>query len=131
MKADRGLYAKEFIDRAKEDLGVARTLLKEGEFFESSCFHCQQAAEKYLKAFLIKKDVRFKKIHDLEQLIEMCSGVDKEFTKILPAARFLNPYYIGSRYPDVFGSDKEANQKEAKKALRSAEEIVSFVEPKL
>jgi HEPN domain-containing protein len=74
MKADRSLYAKEFINKAKEDIGVARTLLQEAEFFESSCFHSQQAAEKYLKAFLIKKGVRFKKIHDLEQLIEMCSG---------------------------------------------------------
>jgi HEPN domain-containing protein len=57
--------------------------------------------------------------------------VDKEFTKILTAARFLNPYYIGSRYPDVFGSDETTDEKEAEKALRSVEEIISLVERKL
>jgi len=131
MKADRSLYAEEFVDKAKEDIGVARALLKEARFFESSCFHSQQAVEKYLKAFLIKRDIRFKKIHDLEGLVEMCSGVDKEFVKILPLARFLNPYYVGARYPDAFGVGEMAKEDDAKKALKSAEEIASFVERKL
>ena len=130
MGVDRSQYAKEFVDKAREDLKAAEALFKEG-YFSSSCFHSQQVAEKYLKTFLIKNNVRFKKIHDLEQLVNMCADIDKKFLNVASQARFLNPYYIESRYPDFFGVGEEVVEDDAIRALNSAKEITSFVEERL
>lgn len=44
---------KEWLDKADEDLCFAEADLAEGsEFYSPICFHFQQAAEKYLKAYL-------------------------------------------------------------------------------
>jgi HEPN domain-containing protein len=47
------------------------------------CYHAQQAAEKYLKAFLIANDIEIKKfqIHDIDRLLVQCDSIDPEFEK--------------------------------------------------
>ena len=72
-----------WIKKAESDLRSANVLLKADDVItEAVCFHCQQAIEKYLKAFLTEKNVRFGKIHDLLTLLEMCIREDKEFEKL-------------------------------------------------
>jgi ribosome-associated protein YbcJ (S4-like RNA binding protein) len=45
---------REWLDKADEDFRFAEANLREGsEFYAQICFHFQQAAEKYLKAFII------------------------------------------------------------------------------
>jgi HEPN domain-containing protein len=44
---------------------------------EGALFHCQQAAEKALKAFLTWHDVRFRRIHDLDEIGKQCVQVDR------------------------------------------------------
>jgi len=39
-------------------------------------FHCQQAAEKALKARLVRFDVPFRKTHNLEELGAACIALD-------------------------------------------------------
>jgi HEPN domain-containing protein len=36
------------------------------------CFHCQQAAEKMLKGFIVMQNVRPQKTHDLLELLNLC-----------------------------------------------------------
>ncbi len=45
--------AQEWFDKAEEDLGTAKLLLKEKTYPASICFHSHQAVEKYLKGFLV------------------------------------------------------------------------------
>ncbi|HID19880.1 MAG TPA: HEPN domain-containing protein [Methanophagales archaeon] len=47
--------AKEWIERGKHDLEVAKILLAEKEYSDVVLFHIHQAVEKYLKGFLIYK----------------------------------------------------------------------------
>ncbi len=47
--------AKEWIERGKHDLEVAKILLAEEEYSDVVLFHIHQAVEKYLKGFLIYK----------------------------------------------------------------------------
>lgn len=49
---------------------------------EGVCFHCQQAVEKYLKAFLVKYQIEFPKTHSIMTLINLCSEVDNSFEKL-------------------------------------------------
>ncbi len=42
--------------------------------YDAAGFHAQQAIEKYLKAMLQLKNIRFDKIHDLLALLKLPSG---------------------------------------------------------
>lgn len=48
------------------------------------CYHMQQAAEKYLKAFLIanNRDIKKFKIHDIDRLLAECALIDPDFEKL-------------------------------------------------
>lgn len=64
--ADPGLV-KGWIKKADEDLQYAGASFKEKlGFYPQICFHLHQAVEKYLKAYIVAKDLTFQKIHDLE-----------------------------------------------------------------
>jgi len=66
---------KEWISKADEDFEFALSNLNEGKrFFSQICFHFQQASEKYLKSFIIAKELEFRKIHDLPLLLKICSA---------------------------------------------------------
>lgn len=47
--------ADEWITKAEEDLAAARRLLQDDPLPTPAAFHCQQAAEKALKAFLVAR----------------------------------------------------------------------------
>lgn len=62
---------KEWFSKADEDFKFAEVNLKEGRnYFPQICFHFQQAAEKYLKSFIIAHELKFSKIHDLENSLK-------------------------------------------------------------
>ncbi len=57
---------QEWLAKADEDFEFAKVNLMEGKpFYSQICFHFQQAAEKYLKAYIIAHELEFRKIHDL------------------------------------------------------------------
>ena len=60
----------EWLHKADHDLGMAELAIDhKPEYTDSICFHCQQAAEKYLKAYLIFLDVAFEKKHNLISIV--------------------------------------------------------------
>jgi HEPN domain-containing protein len=63
------------------------------------CYHCQQAAEKYLKAFLCFNGVMPPKIHVLETLCALCSEFDSSFNNIAKDCAYLSPFAEQARYP--------------------------------
>lgn len=69
------------------------------EYFAQICFHFQQAAEKYLKAFVIARKLGFRPVHNLLELLRTCSEGAPNARELEPACRFLNPFYIDTRYP--------------------------------
>ena len=71
---------REWTSKADEDFEFARINLDEGKnFYAQICFHLQQAAEKYLKAFIIALDLEFRRVHDLGLLLKICSAKDPSF----------------------------------------------------
>lgn len=72
-------FIKQWLIKANEDLLVVEKLTE----FEvianaSACFHCQQAVEKFLKAFLIANGIEIKKTHNIEYLLSECSDIDPD-----------------------------------------------------
>ncbi len=96
-------YTLAWIRKAESDLrNVANNLQVGGDDLptDTLAFHCQQAVEKYLKAYLVSKDVSYPFTHDLALLIRKCSDLEPEFMEIMEAAESLTPFAVEARYPD-------------------------------
>jgi len=86
------------------------------------CYHGQQCAEKYLKAYLIAQGNTPPRIHDLEELLNLCVLYDAPLTTRLPLVQVLNPYAVLIRYPGMTATVAEA--KEAVHAMRRLRTIL-------
>lgn len=122
---DKNEELKQWLEHADKDLQIAKHLFT--TFYptpdEAICFHCQQSAEKDLKAFLFFHDIKFDKTHDLSVLVVMCANKYSEFTKFMKQCTFLSKYAVMPRYPnEVLISDDDA-----KSSIRFAEDIKKFV----
>jgi HEPN domain-containing protein len=94
------VIVEEWLRKADEDFFFAETNLKGGsEFYAQICFHFQQAAEKYLKTYIICKDLAFDKVHDLVHLLKTCSRFEAAFSALKEDCILLNTAYIETRYP--------------------------------
>jgi HEPN domain-containing protein len=114
---------KEWIERGKHDLEVAKILLAEEEYSDVVLFHIHQAVEKYLKGFLIYKGWGLKKIHDIELLITEAMSFDDEFQKYLDLGRELTAFYYEERYPP--GPITSYSKEEIEETLGVAEEVIN------
>jgi HEPN domain-containing protein len=68
---------------------------------DTALYHCQQTAEKALKAFLALHDQSLERTHDLERLLELAARLDSDFAELAEASDVLNPYATAFRYPSL------------------------------
>jgi HEPN domain-containing protein len=121
-------YLVEWIRKAEEDYYAALALARQRKKSTPNavCFHCQQCAEKYLKAFLVINGVVFPKTHDLLELHKLGLSVEPALEFIGDLLDSLNPYAVEFRYPG-----EEVNSDEAKAALRTMKEVRRFIRSQL
>jgi HEPN domain-containing protein len=91
---------------------------------ETACFHCQQAVEKALKAFLVCRGVSFEKVHSLTYLLDLCEVQEPGFASLRNMAETLAPYAVMVRYP---GEPMDISQEEAQQALATAQTMWDFI----
>ena len=122
--------ARKWILKAESDLKIAKDeLTMENPATDAICFHAQQCAEKYLKAYLVYNNKEIRKTHDIAELIKMCSEIDQEFNKLnREDIVALTDYAVEIRYIDDFYFP---SIEEAKFAIELAEEVKNFVLKKL
>lgn len=73
----------EWLKYAENDILTAKTMKNiDNPPMEIVCYHCQQSAEKLLKAFLVLKEEPFFKTHDLAYLNSKCIMLDENFKNI-------------------------------------------------
>ena len=93
-------YINAWLTKAEHDILSAQRLLEiEPMILDTACFHCQQAVEKYLKAYIIYNDAEVEKTHDIVFLLDLCKSFDDDFSTIEPAN--INAYAVRGRYPDM------------------------------
>lgn len=110
---------RSWVEKANQDLLSAKWLLSSPDaLFNAVGFHCQQSAEKMLKAFLTWHDEPFEKTHSLVALVGKCIPFDQEFQKLREAATTLTPYAVAFRYP---GDLPELTLQEAEHAFSYAQ----------
>jgi HEPN domain-containing protein len=66
---------------------------------DAAAFHCQQAVEKYVKAYLVFRGEAFELIHDLEALMDQCVRLDPAWEALRDAVEPLTAYAVRFRYP--------------------------------
>jgi HEPN domain-containing protein len=87
---------KEWLALADDDLQSAKELA--GTHWRQTCFLCQQAVEKYLKALLILRQIPFERTHNTETLVELLEDA-KALDLLRPDIADLSDYAVDSRYP--------------------------------
>lgn len=111
----------EWLRRARSDLDLAEHLLSEGLVYPNAItFHCQQAAEKFLKAFLTWHQVVFPKTHDLEEILDLVEAADENLAGSLRDVIVLTPYGVELRYP---GDRPDATPDEVREAVDLARKV--------
>lgn len=117
---------KEWLDFAKMDLDAAKHLFE--TFYPKPChiicYHCQQAAEKALKAIIIAKGSQggMPKIHDLEFLLNQMKNYTSIKDEFWDYADMLTPYGVNVRYPGEW----HITEQQTAKALKCAQKLLDW-----
>jgi HEPN domain-containing protein len=92
--------AREWIEYAEHDYLAAKTLSELPKMpLEIVAYHCQQLAEKYLKATLIQYQLPIPHVHDLARLNLSASGFIADMDALQPICERLTPFGTATRYP--------------------------------
>jgi HEPN domain-containing protein len=113
---------RKWLRKADEDLDAAHGLFetKRGSH-DTVCFHCQQAAEKYLKALICEAGLAPPKVHDLTQLASLLAPHAKQVLRHRRRLSTLTEFAVEYRYPN-----KRARAAQARSALRKADVVRQF-----
>jgi HEPN domain-containing protein len=124
-------FTRQWIQKAEDDLKAATHLLTSEEPFpDIAAFHAQQAAEKFLKAFLVWHQVEYPKTHDIGELLDLVAKVDKSLADSLREATVLTDYSVDVRYPgDNSGVSLADAQTAIELAKRVKEAILKLLPP--
>ncbi len=114
--------------KAEADFANARILLRQRKTFlpDNICWSCQQSAEKYLKAYLVRHKIEYPRRHDLVQLRNLCADADPDFGLIAEAVATLDQFCTDIRYPGV-----EATLEDARQSFGALKQLRAFVRAKL
>ena len=123
--------ARRWFQKAENDLlNVENNLQAERYASDTVCFHCQQAAEKYLKGFLSWHRVPSGRIHDLLELLKQVGQISEANTEILSAHLFLlDRYSVSVRYPLEY--EEEPDEEEVQEAVEAAYAVRAWVRSQL
>lgn len=105
---------------------MARRALAEDPLLPAqACFHAQQAAEKALKAVLVRENLPVPRIHQLEKLLDGAGRFLRNAKSLRPLIEGLSEYAVKSRYPFVRGALPDV--REARTALARVEQLVKLI----
>jgi HEPN domain-containing protein len=91
-----------FLEKAAEDETLVDEVLASSRVSDAVIgFHCQQAAEKLLKAALSEFGVEFRRTHDLRELMDLLADAGHSLPKTLADLDTLTPYATLFRYQGI------------------------------
>ena len=114
-----------WLQKASHDLETAQRALHGGDpITDTAAYHCHQAAEKALKAFLASRFEPLVKTHDLMDLLTRCANADARFADWADRMSELSAFGTVLRYPSV---DADPTVSDVMHALQTARFFNSFV----
>ena len=117
---------QEWLSFSETDLGVARHLYESyhPKPLEIICYHCQQSAEKAIKAVIIANGAQggMPKLHDLSFLLNQIKNMAEIDERYYDYADTLTPFGVSVRYP----SELALEDRHATTAIQYASEILAW-----
>ena len=111
----------EWLRKAEADYRLAVKLSRGSEPFQDQlCFHCQQAAEKYLKSLLVERGKSAPRIHILRDLLAYLLPQIPSLRSLDRGLKFLTRFAVAIRYPG-----DNATKRQSESALRWAKRVRS------
>jgi len=124
MKKNKRDIVSSWIKKADRDLEVSKRELKlSNPYTDIICFHAQQAAEKYMKAYLIWLDIEFQKTHDIEDLVILASKKDSSILELKDSGAELSSFAVEIRYPEF----EEPSIEDTITTVKIAEKFKNFI----
>lgn len=142
LEADEPLDILDQMEEYKEWLTFARTDFESAKYLEGApfyprplnviCYHCQQAAEKAVKALIVYFGSQggMPKVHDIsfllnqiKNIVQQRKGIEIDHS-LLVMADSLSKYGVAPRYPNEI----EVDEYQVKKALSDSETILNWVD---
>ena len=124
--------AQWWLEASDRDVALAAAALRE-ELYEGVAFHCQQGAEKALKALLVDRRQRIQ----THSCVLLCQALGRAGvlvpTDVVEAGQRIDPHYINARYPNGVGGPPHAfyNRQLAQECQQWADTIRQFVRSSL
>ena len=118
--------AQRWLDYASQDFDAAMHLASSMRPcpYEIVCFHCQQAAEKVLKAYLVSHGKDIPRTHDLSELCRICFSDEARPVNIFTAAARLTSYAVQARYPN----NLDVTEADSNLAIEDAKVLMGFAD---
>ena len=118
---------REWLNRASSNLIRAKTHNPE-VYLEDLCFDAQQAAEKAIKAVLLKAEISFPYIHDLATLLSLLEKAEVTIPQTVREAGRLTRFAVATRYP---GITEPVTEEEYRASVSIAATVVAWAEQHL
>ena len=115
---------REWIDKAEGDFAMMERegRARKNPSYDGICFHAQQCAEKYLKAWLSQAGIEFAKTHDLPALLDLVLPREPLWEVFRRDLAYLSDFAVAFRYPGESATRDQA--KDAIKRCRTFREHV-------
>ena len=118
---------REWLNRARSNLALAKNRVPDA-YLEDLCFEAQQAAEKAIKAVLMRLGIEYPYVHDLARLLSLLEEAGETVPDIVRKAAELTPFALITRYP---GPARPVTLEEYVVAVEVAEAVVQWAEERL
>ncbi len=121
--------AAQWVAKAEQDfLAVKKPIISEPIPWSVVCFHCQQVAEKYLKAYLVTQRIAFPRTHNLLHLIDLIEQPPDFVGNLRETLITLNDFAVASRYPDDWWEPSEEDGTEAVQHAQKVRDTIREIE---
>jgi len=115
----------EWFDRGVQELETANLLFKSKGHTGMIAVHIHQAAEKYLKGFLVTKGVSPKKTHDLGYLLQIALPFNPSLKAFEDYCDITTRYYLADRYPP--GNAPRYSRDEMIKSIANLKSLIAVL----
>lgn len=120
------LYPADWRTVARQDWHRIHVMLADGDADGAGLF-LQQALEKFLKAYLLARGWKLKKVHTLQSLLDEAAAHDEALLPFRDLCERVSAFYIAERYPSLGGGGLELE--EVRPLLREARALVAALFP--
>jgi HEPN domain-containing protein len=128
MPSNESVYPTDWLRIAEKDLARVERLIDVNDI-GLAAFCLQQSVEKFLKAFLLSKGWKLRKIHDLNVLIDDAVIYDPSIEIYRESCQKITAFYFLERYPLV--TEFGVTEDDVRSSLEQVKNLIEKIRTKV